>query len=67
MSPSDARTPESLRRFPRFTRRHRFYLERPTGCTSKEGLACSVIHSRQGLQPSYLTNLSYAAYNEVML
>ena len=67
MSPSDARTPESLRRFLGFTRRHRFYLERPTDCASKEGLACGVIHSREGLQPSYMTNFSYTAYNEITL
>ena len=33
----------------------------------RDSVACSVIHSREGLQPSYLTNLSYTAYNEVML
>ena len=67
MSPSGARTPERLRRFLGFTRRHRFYLERPTDCASKEGLACGVIHSREGLQPSYMKNFSYTAYNEITL
>ena len=67
MSPSDARIPKSLRRLPGFTTRRRFLLERPTNCASKEGLSCSVIHSREDLQPSYLTNLSYTAYNEVTL
>ena len=67
MSPSDARIPESLRRLPGFTRRRRFLLERPTNWASKEGLACGVIHSREGLQPSYMTNFSYTAYNEITL
>ena len=49
MSPSDARIPERLRCLPGFTRRRRFLLERPTGCASKEGLACGVIHSREDL------------------
>ena len=67
MSPSDARIPKSLRRLPGFTTRRRFLLEPPTNCASKEGLSCSVIHSREDLQPSYLTNLSYTAYYEVTL
>ena len=58
MSPSDARTPESLRRFPGFTRCRQFKLERPTDSASKEGLACNVIHSREGLKQINLTNLS---------
>ena len=38
MSSGDARTPESLLRFPGFTKHRRFLLKRPTNRASKEDL-----------------------------
>ena len=67
MSPSDARTPESLVLFQGSRDVAFFNWNAQLTAKVKRDSACSVIHRREGLQPNYLTNLSYTAYNEITL